>query len=228
MGNSLCKTGFTRQSPFGFACSRCLGCCRFKKIQLNPYEIARLADNRDLTTTAFIDRYTTTGGTILQANPEGSCVFLDAEGCAVHPDRPLVCRLYPLGRFVDYLGVETFAQVALEEGCQGALHENGAVIQYLEEQRALPFMHAADRYLDLLWHLMETLKEQELAPAQSEAVLAAVRAVGDGGDGPEAAWVDMDRAVADYCRRSNLPVPEGINDKMAMHIKAVREWSAYP
>ena len=136
MRNSFCKTGLTRQSPFGFACSRCLGCCRFKKIQLNPYEIARLADNRDMTTTAFIGQYTT-GGTILQTNTEGTCVFLDAEGCAVHPDRPLVCRLYPLGRFVDYLGVETFAQIPLEEGCQGVLHENGTVTQYLEEQGAL-------------------------------------------------------------------------------------------
>jgi len=88
-------------------------------------------------------------------------------------------------------------------------------------------MHAADRYLDLLWHLMEKLKEQELAPSQSEAVLAAVHAVAGGADGPEAAWVDMDRAVAGYCSRLNLPVPEEINEKMAMHIKAVREWAAY-
>lgn len=228
MSIPLCRTELNRHASFGFSCNRCLSCCRFKKIQLNPYEIARLADNRGLSTTAFIARHTTTGGTVLQSKPDGTCIFLDAHGCAVHPDRPLVCRLYPLGRHVDFLGVETFAQMELEPECAGIVHQNGAIERYLEEQDAAPFMYAADRYLDLLWLLLEMLKEQASEPAQSETVQAAMRAINDGDDVREGAvsWIDMDRTVADYCRQCGIPVPESREETMAVHIKAVRKWAA--
>jgi hypothetical protein len=224
----LCKTGLDRHSPFGYACNRCLACCRFKKIQLNPYEIARLARNRGLSTTAFIARHTTNGGTVLRFQEDGSCGFLDAQGCSVHPDRPLVCRLYPLGRHVHFLGVEHFNQMECEPGCQGVFHENGTVEQYLAEQGAGPFMHAADVYLDLLWRLLETLKDDEaVQPSPSDNILETVRKVSDDPDGGhDLSWIDMDRALADYCRQSRLPVPADIEARMTLHIKAVRAWAA--
>jgi len=227
MEHPFSPTDLNRCSPFGFSCNRCRTCCRYKKIQLNPYEIARLADNLGLSTTECISRYTNTNGTVLRFTAEGTCVFLDAQGCAVHRDRPLVCRLYPLGRYVDFLGVETFARLELDEGCQGMFRDNSTIAHYLEEQGAAPFMQAADRYLDLLWHLLERLKDQEFAPAQSATVLATVRAVTDGAAaGQDISWTDMDRAVADYCRRTGIPVPLERDAQMRLHIKAVREWAA--
>jgi hypothetical protein len=65
------ETGLKRTSLFGYTCNRCLACCRHKKIQLNPYEIARLAKNRGLSTTDFIARCTTNGGTVLRFDEEG-------------------------------------------------------------------------------------------------------------------------------------------------------------
>lgn len=222
-----CATDLHRESPFGFTCHRCLGCCRFKKIQLNPYEVARLASRLTLSTTAFIARYTT-GGNVLRFDDQGTCIFLESDGCAVHPDRPLVCRLYPLGRYVDFLGVETFAQLTLEEGCHGQLRDHGTIAQYLEEQGAFPFMHAADRYLDLLLHLVEHLRDQELAPGQTTAVLDAVRTGAETGadETGQHAWIDLDRTVTDYCRRTATPVPDDLESRMKLHIKAVREWTA--
>ncbi|MGC8493759.1 MAG: YkgJ family cysteine cluster protein [Syntrophobacteraceae bacterium] len=227
MALSLSKTGLNRDSAFNFSCSRCLACCRFKKIQLNPYEIARMADNRGISTSEFIARYTTTGGTILRSNQDGSCVFLNIEGCSVHSDRPLVCRLYPLGRQVDSLGVEIFSQIEFEETCKGVFHENGTIEQYLAEQGAAPFMRAADLYLDLLWRLLDLLNEQRLEPSQAETILETVEAVAaDSAGEHDLSWLDMDRAVAEYCRLSGIPVPKGIEEKMGIHIKAVREWAA--
>jgi hypothetical protein len=221
------KTGLDRHSAFGYTCNRCLACCRFKKIQLNPYEIARLARNRGLSTTEFIERHTTHGGTVLRFQQDGTCGFLGTRGCSVHPDRPLVCRLYPLGRHVHFLGVEHFNQMECEPGCQGVFHENGTVAQYLEAQGAAPFMHAADLYLDLLRRLLETLQDQKLEPAQSEYLLQTVRRVSDTqAGGHDLSWVDMDRAVSDYCTQSGVPVPPDIEAKMALHIKAVRAWAA--
>ena len=223
---SLCKKGLGRHSVFAYTCSRCLSCCRLKTIQLNPYEIARLAGNRGCSTTEFIGRFTTTGGTVLKSKQDDTCIFLDAEGCSVHADRPLVCRLYPLGRHVDFLGVEHFSQIKSEEGCQGILHENGTIEQYLVEQDAFPFMHAADRYLDLLWHLLEKLKEKEDDPSEYKTILTTVRAVTDSYAGDhDLSWIDMDRALANYCKLPGLPVPESLEEKMAMHIKAVRSWA---
>ena len=223
----LCKAGLGRHSAFAYSCSRCLACCRFKTIQINPYEIARLAGNRGVSTTEFIDRFTTNGGTVLYVKQDGTCIFLDAGGCSVHADRPLVCRLYPIVRHVDFLGVEKFSLMESEKGCQGIFHENGTIEQYLEEQGAFPFMKAADRYLDLLWHLLEKLKEQESEPAEYDTILNTVRAVSERGERDhDLSWIDMDRALEDYCRQSGLSVPESLEEKMKMHIKAVRAWAA--
>lgn len=224
---SQCASDLTRHSPFGFTCSRCLACCRFKKIQLNPYETARMAGRLGITTTDFITRFTT-GGTVLQFDDQGSCVFLQADGCGVHPDRPLVCRLYPLGRYVDYLGVETFAQLALEDSCQGKLHDHGTIAKYLEEQDAFPFMEAADRYLNLLWHLVDQLRDQELKPGETAVVREAVQMNSEAGgnDRHQPAWIDLDRTVHEYCQHAGIPVPDDIDARMKLHIKAVRQWAA--
>lgn len=224
MDTPLCKSELSRRSVFGYSCHRCLACCRYKIIHLNPYEIARLARHQKVSTTSFIECYTTTGGTVLKSKPDGTCVFLNGEGCAVHADRPLVCRLYPLGRHVDCLGVEKFSQMENEAECRGLFHEKSTIAQYLEEQGAAPFLHAADLYLELLWELLEAIQEQ--GTSQSQAVLDTVRAVAESpAGGHDLSWIDMDRALANYCSRAGLTIPEDPEKKMALHIKAVRAWT---
>lgn len=224
---SVCRSGLSRHSVFGYSCGRCLVCCRFKTIHLNPYEIARLSSNQGVSTTEFIARFTTNGGTVLQSKHDGTCIFLDdEEGCAIHADRPLVCRLYPLGRHVDFLGVEKFSQMEFEEGCRGIFHENGTIEQYLEEQGAAPFLGAADLYLNLLWNLLEVIKEQEFETSQCETILDTVRTVTESSEGGhDLSWIDMDRALVDYCSLSGSTIPESLEERMKMHIKAVRTWA---
>lgn len=223
---SQCKSGLNRHSAFGYSCSRCRACCRLKTIHLNPYEIARLSGNRGVSTTEFIAGFTTNGGTVLLSKQDGTCVFLEEEGCAVHADRPLVCRLYPLGRHVDFLGVESFSQMEREEGCRGTVHEEGTIGQYLEEQSAADFLRAADLYLNLLWNLLEVIREQELEPSQCETILDTMHTVAERPQGGhDMSWIDMDRALADYCSLSGLTIPESLDERMKMHIKAVQTWA---
>jgi Fe-S-cluster containining protein len=222
----VCKTGLSRGSVFGFSCGRCTECCRFKKIQLNPYEIARMADNRAISTTEFITQYTI-GGTVLQSRPDGSCIFLKTEGCSIHNDRPLVCRLYPLGRHVTYPTEETFSRFEPEPGCRGSVHHSGTINQYLEGQGAFDYMYAADLYLDLLWHLLEHLREHGPEPSQAKTLLKTVHTVAEGETvGNDIPWIDMDRAIADYCSQYGIPEPLTIEARMKMHITAVRRWAA--
>lgn len=42
-----------RAEAFGYTCNRCTNCCRNKLIQVNPYEIARLARHKGVGTSAF-------------------------------------------------------------------------------------------------------------------------------------------------------------------------------
>jgi Fe-S-cluster containining protein len=225
MGPHLIKTGLNRRSAFGYACHRCITCCRYKSIQLNPYEIDRLSARLRISTTEFIRRHTTNGGTILKFNDDGACVFLKDDGCGVHADRPLVCRLYPLGRHVDFSGAERFSLMETDDGCRGSLHRNGTVDGYLEEQGAFPFMNAADRYLELLLHVLERLKEPALDPTDRETVLTTVRTLSDRPAEHHAlSWTDMDRALRDYCRETGLDIPESPEEKMALHITAIRSW----
>ncbi|MBN1907373.1 MAG: YkgJ family cysteine cluster protein [Deltaproteobacteria bacterium] len=226
MNLSVFKHGLNRESTFGFSCGRCMSCCRNKKIQLNPYEIARMASNLGISTTEFIADYTARG-TILKNREDGTCIFLETNGCSIHPDRPLVCRLYPLGRHIRYPWIETFSQFESEPECKGRFNQGGTIETYLETQGAFAFMRAADLYLELLCFLLETLKDKPLSSGEADRVLETVQNITEGKAGEnELKWIDMDQTIADFCRRSGQPVPSTIDEKMALHITAVRKWAA--
>lgn len=223
---SVFKHGLNRDSAFGFSCGRCIGCCRNKKIQLNPYEIARMASNLGISTTAFITRFTVSG-TVLKNRDDDTCIFLETNGCSIHPDRPLVCRLYPLGRHIRHPWVETFSQFEPEHGCKGTFNQGGTIETYLEAQGAFTYMRAADLYLDLLCFLLETIKEQPLSSAQAKTVQETVHNITKGkANEKDVMWMDMDRTIADFCTKTGTPAPSTIDERMAIHITAVRKWAA--
>jgi len=85
-------------------------------------------------------------GTELRRKENGSCVFLGPEGCQVHADRPLACRLYPLGRQMDADGNENFATIEGHPQSEGEFTNKGTVADYISGQEAGPFMDAADAY----------------------------------------------------------------------------------
>jgi hypothetical protein len=52
---------YRRESTFSYSCHSCCRCCYDKTIRVNPYEVARLAQNQAITTTEFLARYTDWG-----------------------------------------------------------------------------------------------------------------------------------------------------------------------
>lgn len=203
-----------RESPYLFTCARCCRCCHAKKIQLNPYEVARLASHVGQTTTAFIRRHTVEGGTYLRFSERNACPFLSPNGCDVHADRPLVCRLYPLGRHVADTGEEWFTEIEKEASCEGARGTQATVMEYLDAQGARPFMRAADLYLRLYWRL-------------SAAALPAENGV-NGVHDRACPWTDLDAAVRAFCRETGKPVPDSLEKRMALHIRAIETWAQLP
>ncbi len=68
-------------------------------MRLTEAEITRLAQFRGLGEHDFIQRFTRLrpdrGGLALMDKPNGECVFLDGENCAVQPVKPQQCRDFP-------------------------------------------------------------------------------------------------------------------------------------
>lgn len=218
------RTILDRQAAFSFSCSRCLQCCRKKIIQVNPYEVARLARNLGISTTDFITRYTVGNGSFLKFDESSSCRFLGPEGCRVHPDRPLVCRLYPLGRHVNDKKNEWFSELQPEAECRGEYGTTGTIENYLEEQDAMAYMLAADSYLNLLWDMM-TLLEQKSTGIETAEVRDDFAENKENILSENRERMDMDASVGSYCRLKQTAIPHDVEEKMHMHQEILQLWA---
>jgi Fe-S-cluster containining protein len=98
-----------------------------KAIRVSPYDILRLARYLCISTTQFIENHTEAGGTVLRPKENGDCGFLGERGCSVHADRPLVCRIYPLARWVSPDGDESFGHLTPHPKTEGVYDISGTV-----------------------------------------------------------------------------------------------------
>ena len=203
-------TSNPRSESFGYVCHRCMKCCHHKRIQINPYEIARLARNRGLTTSEFRAAWTEDGaGLVLGQTESGACVFLGSEGCTVHPDRPLVCRLYPLGRQVSADGAESFSPVEPHPQSRGEYTRSGTIAEFLVTQDAYPFMRAADDYFFWLCAARECLDEA----SDGEAANVAAEDEDVARD-----LLDMDTTIARHCEMAAVAEPTDIEARRELHL----------
>ncbi len=190
---------------------------------MGPYEALRLARRLGLTTTEFFARHTEAGGTVLQTRDDRSCVFLDERGCSVHPDRPLACRLYPLARWTDPDGNESFGHLEPHPQTAGVYGDEGTVADYLAAQGLAPYFAMGDRY-GALYERMVALLER-LEPDESERRAERRAEVNEMEAGSVAtSFLDVDATVGEYCRAHDLAVPVDIDALIDLHIRAVNAW----
>jgi Fe-S-cluster containining protein len=214
-------------AAFSYACHRCRRCSHDKLIQVNPYEIARLARNRGMGTTAFIEAYLDEQP-YLRRGADGACVFLGPEGCTVHPDRPLVCRVYPLGRHVRSDGRVEYSKLDGDPRSAGVFGLDGTIAAYLADQKVEDFARAADRYLAVLQRLYDSWCAAPPAGADgvsgSSAAVVEAQAREDLAEDPPPELLDLDRAVAEHCRRCGLAEPSEVDARMELHLAAIDAW----
>jgi Fe-S-cluster containining protein len=204
-----------RDETFGYVCRRCLKCCHHKRIQLNPYEVARLARNRGLTTSEFRAAWTNDGtGLVLRQTESGACVFLGSEGCIVHPDRPLVCRLYPLGQHVTADGTESFSHREPHPQSRGEFTRTGTIGEFLVAQDAYPFMQAADDYFFWLCVVRESVDETSNAQAAN---------LSSGDEDIARDLLDMDGAIARHCAAAEASEPTDIEARKELHLTILHQ-----
>ncbi|MHB8056104.1 MAG: YkgJ family cysteine cluster protein [Candidatus Aminicenantales bacterium] len=125
-----------RASPYSFKCRRCGVCCNNKRIVPSPAERSRLAAYLGIPDENFAEEYLEADSGELRLTRDGDCVFLGPDGCRVHPARPLVCRLFPLGLLRDEAGKEAFGIMPLHPDCLGLLSTDGTVGEDLKTQGA--------------------------------------------------------------------------------------------
>jgi uncharacterized protein len=190
-----------RASAFSYRCLACSRCCQGKTIQINPYELARIALALDAAIPDLIAIYTR-DGVFLRQHPDGRCVFLGPKGCGIHAHRPLVCRLYPLGRIVNPQG-ERFVTVPPHPQTEGRYGTEGTVADYLAQQQAEPFIAAADAYYRLYLRL---------------AGAATSRASFEPMD-----LLDLNGAVRAECAKRRQTLPPTLEERVQCHVDLLFE-----
>jgi Fe-S-cluster containining protein len=155
--------------PMNFDCSSkniCFNeCCRDLNQALTPYDILRMKNNLDISSSDFLKTYTSmhygpeSGLPVVEFKPNPDtgheCPFVKPEGCSVYEDRPASCRMYPLARAIARsretgMVVEYFALIE-EPHCKGFGKKTGKTVrQWLEGQNVDKHNEQNDKLMELI------------------------------------------------------------------------------
>jgi hypothetical protein len=108
-GSPVLPAALEGSARLQFQCRRGISCwnacCSNIDISLTPYDIVRLKQRFDLSSTEFLHRYTVpyemekdgiAGVKLRPVDGGTACRFMTPEGCSVYADRPTACRYYPV------------------------------------------------------------------------------------------------------------------------------------
>ncbi len=140
-------------------------CCRALTQFLMPYDILRLKENFSISSTLFLERYTSrhigpqTGLPVVTLKPADKiflwCPFVTQDGCGVYDNRPSSCRMYPLARLLSRsreTGDLSVRYMLLNEAhCHG--FENGrrqTVREWIEHQGLAPYNEMNDAMMEVI------------------------------------------------------------------------------
>lgn len=187
-------TKLSTQSILPLTCSRSGTCCFGKSVMLNPWELLSFSKEKKITSREFRDLYCEFGGIRLRFNgkpdkkgQQACSQYLDNFGCSVHRGRPLACRLYPLGRQIQFNKVHYIYQgnkFPCLNDCPEVLElPKLSVGEYLKGQEADQFEKAQDEYLIVMQNIadiaFELLLDSGLAASGDTKTLAVWREIGN-------------------------------------------------
>jgi Fe-S-cluster containining protein len=113
------KSAFRHPTDLAFECTRCGLCCgdtpnRTRHILLTQKDAEHVANATRREIGSFCTPTPENAPYIyeMNKNPEGKCVFLQANQCTIYEARPLICRFYPFQLSMDFDGVYVFEATA--------------------------------------------------------------------------------------------------------------------
>ena len=157
-------------------CAGCSSCCRGmgNTIVLDPYDVWRLTGGLGVSLQQLLAGHlelNVVDGIILPnlklAGDSEQCTFLnDAGRCSIHPYRPGICRLFPLGRYYEEDGFRYILQI---HECEKTNRSKVKIRKWMDT----PDMERYDAYI-ADWHaflskLRAKLEKETLAGASSDA-----------------------------------------------------------
>lgn len=162
----MIKTHLNIRDKLPLTCSRTGTCCHGNNVFLNPWELACIAREKQISPKEFRDQYCDLGGIRLRFNGKNdqrgkaACSqYIDNFGCSVHIGRPLACRLFPLGRQIQSERVQYIFQgntFPCLDGCPEVIElPHLSVGEYLEGQLIDPFEKAQDEYLEVMQNIAD-------------------------------------------------------------------------
>jgi len=158
---------------FRFSCRECGNCCRNRKepILLTGYDIFRIAMALGIEmhevlikhTIGYIGETSKLPVVVLKQRQDGSCSLLRKGKCMVHSNKPLVCALYPLGRY--YIPTEERLGYFQQPICCGTDQEHT-----LEEWLTMFNIHEWDEASSLWATIVTKFAEQTMRIKNPEAI----------------------------------------------------------
>mmetsp|Transcript_3399 Transcript_3399/g.2001 ORF Transcript_3399/g.2001 Transcript_3399/m.2001 type:complete len:242 (+) Transcript_3399:292-1017(+) len=162
-------TALSLDDSFRFSCSQnvpCFNeCCKNLNQFLTPYDVLRLKNYLSLSSSQFLERYTTqeigaeTGLPIIIFKPDYKnnlkCPFVSENGCKVYESRPSSCRTYPIVRLASRNRktgkiTEHFALLK-EEHCLGFKQEKTQTVrEWLYSEDVLLYNEMNDMLLEII------------------------------------------------------------------------------
>ncbi|QGY39257.1 YkgJ family cysteine cluster protein [Pseudodesulfovibrio cashew] len=144
-------------------------CCSDLNMTLTPYDILRMRQATGKDSIDFLRVHTIgqrapdTNFPVFKLrmtdNAARTCPFVTEEGCAIYPDRPGACRMYPLGRATrpdGKGGVKEQFFIVKEDHCKGFLEKDewtGA--SWKQDQGFHEYTASNDRYMHILARIKE-------------------------------------------------------------------------
>lgn len=156
-------------------CAGCSACCHEMgdTIILDPYDIWQLTGNLHCTFEQLMGEgeiaLSVYDGVILPhlrlEGPQEGCLFLNEAGrCSIHPFRPGMCRLFPLGRIY---GEESFRYFLQVHECRKESRTKVKIKKWLD----IPEIRRYEQFLSH-WHFfVKSVQEEIIASGGDEAFI---------------------------------------------------------
>ena len=151
-------------------CAGCSSCCRGmgNTIVLDPYDVWRLTGGLGVSLQQLLAEHlelNVVDGIILPnlklAGESEQCTFLnDAGRCSIHPYRPGICRLFPLGRYYEEDGFRYILQI---HECEKTNRSKVKIRKWMDT----PDMERYDAYI-ADWHAFLSKLRTKLEDASSD------------------------------------------------------------
>jgi hypothetical protein len=131
-----------------------------------------------------------------------------------------------LGQTLTGEGKESFAHATPHPETEGEYGHDGTVEGFLTAQGVAPFLHARDRYVAVVYRLLDILDKENFVNQDTFTITAETFYDHLSRQSALAHWLDMDRVIASYDQPCQVPEQTDLPHRLALHLEIMEAWMA--